>query len=230
MTKYDDVAVEFDAYESEATTDAVLGHANIVKLLGSCSGLNILEYGCGTGKVCRYLAARGARVTGVDISAKEIEIARTKGDGIAYQTIESANLSGLPDNFDAIVFSFVLCTIASRDELEKILSACAEKLRRDGRVVILNNNPEESHGREFLSFSMDHLERTTSGQPFKTRLGADRQLVVDDILWSEQDYVQMMSQSGLVTETVIQPLATGGKNWRDETRFPPFKLFLARKT
>ncbi len=38
----------------------------------------ILEVGCGTGRVLRYLLERGCRVTGVDISEEMLELARQK--------------------------------------------------------------------------------------------------------------------------------------------------------
>ena len=35
-----------------------------------------LDLGCGTGRITRYLATRGAQVTGIDFSPKAVEIAR----------------------------------------------------------------------------------------------------------------------------------------------------------
>ena len=42
-------------------------------------GLDVLDAGCGTGRLTRHFAQRGARVTGIDFSQRAIEFARGKG-------------------------------------------------------------------------------------------------------------------------------------------------------
>src|SRR5687767_1587128 len=55
-------------------------HKRAIKLLiahlPELDGRNILDIGCGTGRVARALAARGASVVGIDFSERTIEYAR----------------------------------------------------------------------------------------------------------------------------------------------------------
>ena len=47
-----------------------------VGLLGDVAGKDVVELGCGTAYVSAWLARRGARVTGVDVTEEQLETAR----------------------------------------------------------------------------------------------------------------------------------------------------------
>ena len=68
--------------DAEARTFA----PTIVKLLGLKVGERVLDVACGAGRYCRALAARGLKVTGVDLSNDLLEEARAR----------SPNLPGMP--------------------------------------------------------------------------------------------------------------------------------------
>ena len=56
--------------------------ARLLELLGALDGKVVLDAGCGEGLLARILAARGAHVTGIDLSPRLIELAREQdGDG-----------------------------------------------------------------------------------------------------------------------------------------------------
>lgn len=68
-----------------------------------------LEVGCGTGAVCRHVAARyRCDVTGVDVDTEQIEAARENSRDIPNVTFQQADATDLPfpdEDFD-IVLSF----------------------------------------------------------------------------------------------------------------------------
>jgi SAM-dependent methyltransferase len=59
----------------------------LLDLLGDIAGRQVLDAGCGEGYLARALAARGAHVTGIDLSPRLIELARARDPGgrIDYQ-------------------------------------------------------------------------------------------------------------------------------------------------
>lgn len=62
---------------------------------------SVLDVGCGTGKLARLLAARGAAVLGVEIDARMAEVARSHGVDVEVGGFEAWDPAGR--TFDAIV-------------------------------------------------------------------------------------------------------------------------------
>lgn len=66
----------------------------------------ILDVACGTGNVSELLAQRGYQVTGIDIAADMIEIAKTKKNGVEYSVQDMTQLDLGGRKFDLAVSLF----------------------------------------------------------------------------------------------------------------------------
>ncbi|HEY9233078.1 MAG TPA: class I SAM-dependent methyltransferase, partial [Blastocatellia bacterium] len=78
-TTWDACGAAFDRYTS--TEDAYSENVErpvIESLLGELSEARVLDLGCGSATYAARLAARGARVAGVDLSATMLELARAR--------------------------------------------------------------------------------------------------------------------------------------------------------
>jgi ubiquinone biosynthesis O-methyltransferase len=97
----------------------------------------VLDIGCGTGFFTLELARQGAQVTGVDSSAKMLEMAETNaGRENLPASFHQANADDLPfaaQSFDLVVSVTVLC-FAERPDL--ILREAHRLLKDSGRIVI----------------------------------------------------------------------------------------------
>src|SRR5713226_5131662 len=75
-------------------------------VLNDCAGKKALEYGCGEGSMAFLLAARGADVTGIDISKYAIDVARKearqKGLDIRFIAMDAENLEFQNESFDLV--------------------------------------------------------------------------------------------------------------------------------
>ncbi len=108
-----------------------------LQMLGDVRGRAVLDLGCGEGGYSRELARRGARVTGVDGSARLIEVSRerTLADGLDVDYI-CANANALdaiaPASFDLIVASMSLMDVEDYGgavrEAHRVLSSNGELL------------------------------------------------------------------------------------------------------
>ncbi len=104
-------------------------------------GGRVLDIGCGTGNVSIACAQRGAEVTGVDIDAGMLEVARSKPPppigSVEFVQAAAAELEDhfAPESFDSVVSCLALSEM-SPDERSYALRAAHRLLRPDGRLVI----------------------------------------------------------------------------------------------
>jgi SAM-dependent methyltransferase len=66
----------------------------------------ILDIGCGTGTTARPFAAAGAFVTGIDISAPMLSVARARGGNITYLEADAQTYDFGHKKFDAMISRF----------------------------------------------------------------------------------------------------------------------------
>jgi SAM-dependent methyltransferase len=108
------------------------------------AGSRVLEYGCGTGTCSLPLAAKGALVTGIDISDVAIEQAgahaRRECLDITYQRMDAERLEFADNSFDLVCGVAILHHL----DLDKAYSCLARVLAPGGRAVFmepLGHNP-----------------------------------------------------------------------------------------
>ncbi len=112
-------------------------------LLGEVAGQRVCDLACGQGRVARRLVEMGARVVGVDISAKLLELARrheqAQPRGITYLKADARSLEGIADS----TFDGVVCFMALMDipDLAPTLHTVARILRPGGWFVFATLHP-----------------------------------------------------------------------------------------
>lgn len=141
---YDDFASQYADYMAKREQVGIendLIMPRFLNVVGDVSGLTVLDAGCGEGYLSRILAGRGATITGIDISPRLIEIARSK-DPEGKITYLQANLSQpLPnyrEHFDLIVSHLVLNDVF---DYQGFLNTLGTVARPGGRFVLSMNNP-----------------------------------------------------------------------------------------
>jgi 2-polyprenyl-3-methyl-5-hydroxy-6-metoxy-1,4-benzoquinol methylase len=141
---YDSYADELARYTAAREERGVAGDGllrEMLNLLGDVTGLRVLDAACGDGYLARVLAARGARVTGIDIGPRLIEQARRRDpDGaIDYRVADlSKAMPGEDGSFEVVASFLALNDVV---EYRGFISAIARLLRPGGRLVIAFNNP-----------------------------------------------------------------------------------------
>lgn len=135
----------------------------LAKYLGN--NLSVLDVGCGSGAITFYVASKGNKVVGIDVSRKAINICRetSKSLGLSHLTrFEVADFSTFdsPVKFDLIICTEVLEHLSDdREVLQKFL-----KILNNGGTLFISvpskNSPIFKHG---LSKDFDkkvgHLRR-----------------------------------------------------------------------
>jgi len=95
---------------------------------------NILDYGCGTGKLAEYIPAK--RYLGVDIDKESIDIACTNYAGHRFFTLDNFNIG--ETKFDTIVS---LAVIEHIKDPGSFLGLLTNSLTQNGSIVITTPHP-----------------------------------------------------------------------------------------
>ena len=113
-----------------------------VGVLGDVAGKDVIELGCGTAYFSAWLARRGARVTGLDVTPAQLETARRcqRETGIEFPLVEaSAEDVPLPDaSFDLALSEYgasIWC------DPQRWIPEAERILRPGGELVFLCNSP-----------------------------------------------------------------------------------------
>jgi SAM-dependent methyltransferase len=122
--------------------------AVVARSLGAMSGRSVVDIGCGTGRMTRWLAEeRGApHVVGVDFSAATVEAARRESAALVSSGIvrfaqgnvlEDLDAIGAGAFDDAVVLGCLSVACRRREELERAMANVAKLVRKRGRVLLL---------------------------------------------------------------------------------------------
>lgn len=112
-----------------------------VRVLPDLAGKDVVELGCGTAYVSAWLARRGARPVGVDITPAQLETARAmqREFGLEFPLIEAdAAETGLPDGSADLVVSEYGASIWV--DPYRWIPEAARLLRPGGELVFLRNS------------------------------------------------------------------------------------------
>ncbi|MCW5575994.1 MAG: bifunctional 2-polyprenyl-6-hydroxyphenol methylase/3-demethylubiquinol 3-O-methyltransferase UbiG [Burkholderiales bacterium] len=120
-----------------------LGHIDGIAAL---RGKAVLDVGCGGGILAEGMAARGARVTGIDLAEKPLKVAQLhlleSGLDVAYRNIAVEALAQeMPHSFDVVTCMEMLEHVP---DPASVVRACAALLKPGGHAFFatLNRNPK----------------------------------------------------------------------------------------
>jgi SAM-dependent methyltransferase len=157
MVKKDEVLREWDE-ASESWANFVregkdyyrdeMNNPAMFKMIGNVRGKQVLDLSCGEGYNTRILAKRGAKVFGVDFSARMIELAEQMEKkemlGIRYRVSDAGDLKGFKNRR----FDIVTCFMALMDieRYEDAISEVSRVLKKNGRFVFSITHPCFEYG------------------------------------------------------------------------------------
>lgn len=140
--RYDEIADWYPSWVGNG--DGLIADGVGDLLPPTVTGSRVLDVACGHGRASRGIARRGATVTGVDISAELIALARSRevADplGIDYR---AADIAEVDEWWDRTLFDGALCEMAMMDidDLRATVNAVATTVRADGWFAISMVHP-----------------------------------------------------------------------------------------
>ncbi|PKW25538.1 class I SAM-dependent methyltransferase [Phycicoccus duodecadis] len=129
-----DYAATYPGTEPEARLDLAMVEDFADRVLEG-GGARVLDAGCGTGRMARFLADRGCSVVGVDISPGMLAMARRHHPDLE---VHEASLTDLPfadASFDGVLLWYSVIHLPDED-LARALAEVARVVRPGGHVLV----------------------------------------------------------------------------------------------
>ncbi len=207
-------------------------------MIGNVKGKRVLDAGCGAGYMCRILAERGAKVTGIDLSTKFIEIAKqyekNKRMGIQYFCADISHLPQIRSSyFDLVISIYVLCDVRDYD---KAIKETARILKPKGRFIFLIEHPCFN----WKAGGWEHIPADSQRTEDWHYLKVDNYFKQGTQEWqwgklpillsfyrSLTDYFHALKRNGFVVRDLVEPrpmrkaLRDRPREWDKEDRVPP---------
>jgi SAM-dependent methyltransferase len=130
---YDQVAERYLEWSGLRPSPARLRYLQVA-LERIPAGARVLELGCGAGLPMTAALAESRDVTGVDISARQVELARANVPNATFHQADMTTLAFGPASFDAVV-AFYSLTHVPRDDLPELLGRIRAWLRPGGAFI-----------------------------------------------------------------------------------------------
>ena len=120
--------------------------AHIERLVGGLAGKRVIDVGCGGGILAESMAARGARVTGIDLAERSLKVAMLhqleSGADVNYRLISAEDAAGSEEGgYDVVTCMEMLEHVPDPGSTVR---ACARLARPGGWAVFstINRNPK----------------------------------------------------------------------------------------
>jgi ubiquinone/menaquinone biosynthesis C-methylase UbiE len=220
---YDAIAEWYDAFLRENPIYEEIVLPTLLDLVGDVDGCDVCDIACGQGFVSRALAQRGARVTGVDIAPRLLDLARRYEEKdrspIRYVEDDAQTLHSLPGGtFDLATCGMALMNIP---DISAAFQAARRILEPDGRYVFIITHPcfQTPHAR-WVDGDDGRQVRQVSDYFDEGYWTASR---LDDVRSRQGEhhrtlgtYLNGLADAGFALERIVEPRASG----RSAERYP----------
>ncbi len=132
---YDGFAAAYSARNDKSLFNAFYERPEMIRLAGDVAGLEVLDAGCGSGPLTEALRAKGAVVSGFDLSPAMVELARERlGEDADVRVADlGAPLPYPDDSFDLVVASLSLHYV---EDWTSALAELRRVLKPGGRLTV----------------------------------------------------------------------------------------------
>jgi ubiquinone/menaquinone biosynthesis C-methylase UbiE len=112
----------------------------MLDVVGDVEDRDVIDLGCGEGRFCRMLAAKGARTLGVDLQPSFVDYARSKaGSTEQYRIGDIQSLSAVSGGLFDLAVSYI--SLVDVPDQQGVIGEAFRVLSPGGRFVVCNLSP-----------------------------------------------------------------------------------------
>lgn len=226
---YETLAIPYNARIDHKPHNAYYDRPNTLQLIGEVKGLHVLDAACGPGKYAEILTAKGAKVTGFDLSPKMIELAKERNIDTASFFVHdlSVPLHSLAD----ASFEVVVCALAMHyvEDWNAALKEFYRVLKPNGRLIISIEHPffEYTYFKSDLYFEVEPVKCTWKGFGKPVEMNSYRRPL--------NECINPIIENGFCIDHLLEPKPVKAfekldpKHYRELNEFPAFMCIRALK-
>lgn len=207
----------------------------MLRLCDDVRGLTVLDVGCGEGRFCRMLSARGAKTIGVDPTPTLIGAARDRHPDGEYHAVGGEALPLADASVDLVVSYVALIDIP---DFRAAIREKARVLRPGGRCVVANLNGFSTASKQLWARDAEGNKlHWTMDDYMEERAERAEWAGISVVNWHRplSAYIQTFLACGLVLEHFDEPVPTAEamtayRQLRDHPRMPNFHTMIWRRT
>jgi len=230
---YNRIAKRYHKLSANHFFNAYLEVPATTSLLKNVKGKKVLDLGCGTGRHTIILKKRGAKVWGLDLSPKMLEIAKTEIKGVDFKVGTVYNLPYKSNFFDIVVSGLV---VEYFNDIDKAFKEIHRVLKKDGIFVFSITHPLLEISKHIKG--RPHTFRKFGNYFKEGRTYAHWPTFMTNILYYHrtlQSWIRAIVRNKFVIEDFVdaKPLKGGKKvnpdAYKTYSRIPHFCVFKVRK-
>lgn len=166
----------------------------IVLMLGDVKGKKILDAGCGVGRELLLLSKAGAEVTGIDITSKMIEFAKTRCAGANIRLyVRDMQKSGFPDkSFDIIISVF---SVGYKKDLAALLKEFKRMLKSNGILLIVVVHPI----RKMIAYTAHYFKTGKHWEEWENGIK------IFNYYRTMEEYINILASQGFAIQEIREP-------------------------
>lgn len=207
-------------------------HPEVLKLVEQGLGAELLDYGCGDGRILKSLSDRWT-IDAYDPSAQMRELAQASlGDRLRRMTSTPEDLA---DVYDVILLGMIILCIPDREGLMRVLRDCAMRMHEASRLLVTTTHPcfrTWAFSNFSTSFCAEQpFSYLQEGTPFKVTLRdpGTSGVVFTDYHWPLGFTVNALREQGLSVVSLIEVPDDPDSPDRNPL-VPPFLILECRRT
>ncbi|MEN5232467.1 class I SAM-dependent methyltransferase [Sphingobacterium faecium] len=227
LLAYEEMAEKYNELIDHKPHNAYYDRPNTLALITEVKGTSILDAACGPGKYAELLMARGADVTGFDMSPKMIQLAKERNKHLGAFFVQ--DLSKPFDTLNKESFDTVLCALALHyvEDWTLTIQEFHRVLKPNGTLVISIEHPffEFSYFKSSKYFEVEAVKCNWSGFGKPIEMNSFRRSLSECLL--------PLTENGFYIDKLVEPKPTkefeslDPKHFKELNEFPGFMCIRA---